>query len=343
MEDKKKDLVFGVNTCTELDEFQIANYLVTFAGGHIVSRFFSSLYQLGIFEQFKDDQPKHYKDIAKIVGCDPECLHNVMKFFLPYKLFKEVSLGTYTKTSTTKLFMKGGKLYNFMDFITSDKNYILHKNFIETLRTGQSKAPEAIGCNNFYESFSDPVWEKSFTNSMEAFNDISFPNILENVDFSPYKTIVDVGGSHGNLIRQLLRKYPSIQKGINFDLPDVIKGKVNEERLEFVSGTFFKSVPRGDCMILKSILHNWKDEDVKVILQNCSNSLEDGGHLYIFDFMVDPQKFNHHVLWIDITMRHFFGAKERSLEEIETLIQGKFKIHKVIKEVYMGCIVLTKI
>ncbi|KYQ92313.1 O-methyltransferase family 2 protein [Tieghemostelium lacteum] len=332
------DLVFG-------EEFQVANYLMSIAGGHIVSRFFSSLYQLGILEQFQDDQPKHYNDIAKIVGCDPECLHSLLRFFLPYRLFNEVSLGTYTKTSTTKLFMKGGPLYSLMDCLTSDKHYMLHKNILETLRTGQNKGPEALGCktNNFYESFSDPVWEKGFTSCMDTFNDIALPNILASVDFSPYKTIVDVGGSHGKLLRQILGKYPSIQKGINFDLPEVNKGKVNEKRLEFVSGNFFETIPRGDCIIMKTILHNWKDEDAKAILQVCSNALEDGGHLYIFDSIVDPHIINPHAIWLDISMRHIFGSKERSLEEMETLIQGKFKIHKVIKEVNMGCMVLTKI
>ena len=45
--------------------------------------------------------------------------------------------------------------------------------------------------------------------------------MVDAYDFSPFKTIVDVGGSYGTLLAAILRRHPAA-RGILFDQPHVV-------------------------------------------------------------------------------------------------------------------------
>ena len=47
--------------------------------------------------------------------------------------------------------------------------------------------------------------------------------MLDAYDFSPFGTVVDVGGGYGTLLAAILRRHPATQ-GILFDLPHVVAG-----------------------------------------------------------------------------------------------------------------------
>ncbi len=85
--------------------------------------------------------------------------------------------------------------------------------------------------------------------------------VTKAIDFSDVGRVVDVGGASGTLVNAVLRAFPKT-KGVLLDLPHVV-GPVKKtfaalglaERCEVVAGDFFKSVPEGDVMLLKQILH----------------------------------------------------------------------------------------
>ncbi|KYQ89184.1 O-methyltransferase family 2 protein [Tieghemostelium lacteum] len=328
------------------DYFQTMDVLVKYGGGHIISRFFSSLFQLGVFDHLEDG-PKHYHEIAKLTNSNSESIYRLMRFFVPQGLFVEEKPGIFSKTKQSSLFTKNGIMANYMGMFVSDSHYQLLKTFPETIVKGEGQAPKAMGVASFWDCFKDHAFEQSFTKCMLGFTKTASPNILKHIDFSNYKTIVDIGGSHGDFIKEVLKLYPTIKHGINFDKKEVIeKLKQNQQgenqKLQLVSGNFLESVPRGDCMILKHILHDWSDEDSKTILNNVADSLEDGGHLYIFDFVIDPKNYNQHTLMYDLLMLHLFTAKERTKEQWLQLVQDRFTFVKFIHEISIGCIVLKK-
>ncbi|KAK4849017.1 hypothetical protein QYF36_019884 [Acer negundo] len=77
--------------------------------------------------------------------------------------------------------------------------------------------------------------------------------------FENVKQLVDVGGGLGVTLKAVTAKYPHI-KGINFDLPHVIQRAPNYPGVEHVGGDMFESVPKGDAIFMKWILHDWSDE-----------------------------------------------------------------------------------
>src|SRR5215208_7796631 len=87
-------------------------------------------------------------------------------------------------------------------------------------------------------------------------------------EFGRYGVIVDVGGGRGALLAGILARYPGV-RGVLFDQPAVVAG-AEADGVEIVGGSFFESVPEGgDAYLLKSVLHDWEDEQVIEILRAC--------------------------------------------------------------------------
>ncbi|KAF6156769.1 hypothetical protein GIB67_033238 [Kingdonia uniflora] len=69
----------------------------------------------------------------------------------------------------------------------------------------------------------DSRFSKVFNGCMSNHSTIIMKTILEKYKgFDGLKTLVDVGGGTGATLNMIISKYPTI-KGINFDLPQVIK------------------------------------------------------------------------------------------------------------------------
>uniref|UniRef100_A0A803MLZ3 Uncharacterized protein n=1 Tax=Chenopodium quinoa TaxID=63459 RepID=A0A803MLZ3_CHEQI len=86
--------------------------------------------------------------------------------------------------------------------------------------------------------------------------------------FADVKSVVDVGGGTGAAVNEVVKAFPNI-KGINFDLPHVIAIAPKYDGVAHVEGDMFEAIPDADVAILKSILHDWNDEDCVKILKNC--------------------------------------------------------------------------
>jgi len=69
----------------------------------------------------------------------------------------------------------------------------------------------------------DMRYSKVFNDAMSNCSTITMKKMLENYNgFDGLSTLVDVGGGTGQTLNMIIAKYPTI-RGINFDLPHVIK------------------------------------------------------------------------------------------------------------------------
>ena len=110
------------------------------------------------------------------------------------------------------------------------------------------------------------------------------PEILRSYDFSGISHLMDVGGGAGELLGAIAKQNRKL-RGTVFDLPrcaDAASGHLRQigvsDRVEFVAGDFFKSVPAiADAIILKSVIHDWNDARSISILRNCRAALPGNG------------------------------------------------------------------
>ena len=98
-------------------------------------------------------------------------------------------------------------------------------------------------------------------------------------------------------------------------------------------GDFFKSIPKGcDCYILKYIIHDWNDEEAKIILNNCNKAMKKGDTLLLIELTIDEVEFNWYRLYLDILLLSSIGGKERTIKQFKNLLKDTgFNYTKVIR------------
>jgi hypothetical protein len=124
----------------------------------------------------------------------------------------------------------------------------------------------------------------------------------------------------------LLAAYPLLH-GVLFDQPHVL-GAAEEklraagviDRCRIVTGSFFDELPEGaDAYLLKSILHDWEDEEAVAILRTCRRAMRTGGALLVVERVLGPPNEDARAKFSDLNMLVMPGGRERGLQEFEAL------------------------
>ena len=91
----------------------------------------------------------------------------------------------------------------------------------EALRTGQPQNETKSGGKGIFEAlYADPAKLENFLGGMTGLSRINFEALADKFDFSPYKTLCDIGGATGLLCIEVAKKHPHLQC-VSFDLPPV--------------------------------------------------------------------------------------------------------------------------
>lgn len=160
----------------------------------------------------------------------------------------------------------------------------------EAILEGEHPFKRAYGMNLFEYLGKDSSLRQAFNNALYDYSGVLINKVLEVYDgFQGLQTLVDMGGGLGATLSIIVSKYPGI-KGINFDLPHVVKDAPSYPGVVHVGGDMFKSVPKGDAIFMKNILHNWSDEECVRMLKKCYESLPENGKVIIADHICYSQK-----------------------------------------------------
>lgn len=105
-------------------------------------------------------------------------------------------------------------------------------------------------------------------------------------------TVVDVGGSKGNISVFLAQKYPNLRFVVQ-DLPDMIAGVAETlpadvgGRVEFQAHDFFIGQPvQGDVYFFRNIFHNWSDSHAIRVLKALVPALRPGVRIVVNDYLL---------------------------------------------------------
>ncbi|XP_017976311.1 PREDICTED: caffeic acid 3-O-methyltransferase [Theobroma cacao] len=209
--------------------------------------------------------------------------------------------------------------------MTLDKRLIDSWNFFKeaTLEGGLSIV-KGFGMNLFEMAAKDNNFFNTFNQAMSNHTNIVMKKILEIYKgFEGVSQVVDVGGGLGTNLKLIVSKYPQI-KGINFDLPLVVKDAPNFPGVEHVGGDMFTQVPHGEVIFMKWVLHDWGDDQCLKLLKNCYDAISESGKVIILESILPELPMTDLVttttLNLDLGLVHLLpGAKERTKKEFETL------------------------
>jgi hypothetical protein len=82
---------------------------------------------------------------------------------------------------------------------------------------------------------------------------------------------------------------------------------------------------------MKSVIHDWNDEDARRILGNSRKVTPRDGALLLVEWDLSEANLPSRAKFADVTMMVLTGGKERTIEEYRTLLGGVgFRLNRVI-------------
>ncbi|XP_073063175.1 caffeic acid 3-O-methyltransferase 1-like [Primulina eburnea] len=201
----------------------------------------------------------------------------------------------------------------------------------DSVLDGENTFDKAHKKSFFEHNAVDPRFRMIFHEAMSNDTTIFVKKFVETYDgFEGLESLVDVGGGIGVTLNAIISKHPKI-KGINFDLPHTIQHAPSYPGVEQVGGDMLVSVPKGDAILLKYILHNWNDSSCLKILTNCRQVLPENGKIIVLDHILpetpDEDIDSKIAFILDLMMLAYFpNARERTENEFQALAkQAGFK------------------
>eukprot|EP01132_Coremiostelium_polycephalum_P002592 gene2592-3212_t len=332
--------------------------LLSIALGYMKTQSIMALARLDVASHIPIGESRSIFDIARQLEVNPEFLYRTMRAVSVLGVFKEDDQkdGHFSHTPMSKGLLDKDGIVNALMFLCHPKLYTAWQNLDETIKEGTACGPRQIGFDSIWDILKkDNEFGMAFGKAMGSIT-LKNINIIKGTDFGSFKTIVDLGGCNGELVLELLKKYPNL-KGVNFDQKHVIESNKKLDRslldrdvlsrFSEVGGSFLESVPPSDLYIIKSVLHNWDDFMAKKILETVAKSILPGGKFIIYDMILDPKRElpTTGMSFMDLNMMHNVNGKERCEKDWRNLAEvSGFNVDSIERtpEIVYGRIILSK-
>ena len=173
------------------------------------------------------------------------------------------------------------------------------------------------------------IFDKAMTG--KAYGQIH--TILKNYDFSPFKTIADIGGGRGHLLKAVIESTAGAQ-GVLFDQPHVVAefSDTPGGRIGVKGGDFFKdSLPVCDAYLIMQVIHDWNDSEAIAILKSIRRAAPGHAKLLLIEAILPDASTPDWVQMLDIFMLTMLSGKERTRREFEQLLGASgFRLDRTI-------------
>jgi hypothetical protein len=93
-------------------------------------------------------------------------------------------------------------------------------------------------------------------------------------------------------------------------------------RCRVLAGDFFDSVPEADLYILKTILHDWDDQQSLNILRNCARAMRPNGRVVLVERVVPEHGDPGEAALSDLNMLVLLPGRERTASEFAELFRA---------------------
>jgi len=282
------------------------------------------------------EEPRTAAELAASTGADAGALARALRLLSAYGIFEPVDGHRgFAHTAASRLLRTDDphSMRSFVRMIGNSLNWKSFELLDHSIRTGKS-ATEQITAGGAWAYYAQhPEESRIFDEAMTGKAHGQIAGILAGYDFSPFKTIADIGGGRGHLLKAVLDATPDA-RGVLFDQPHVVKDATGttSARLELQGGDFFKdALPVCDAYLIMQVIHDWNDQEALRILSAIRRSAPTHAKLLLIEGIL-PEGSN--ASWIDmadIFMLTLINGKERTRREFENLLtSGGFRLDKVI-------------
>ncbi|NDP42450.1 MAG: methyltransferase [Aromatoleum sp.] len=302
--------------------------MLRLTSGHLTAQALRVFASLGLPDILREG-PKSAADLALATKSDATTLFRTLRFLATIDIVKRDENGEFSLTRLGRTLCKRPNpvIHDNTLLACSALHWTAIGNLLHAVKTGEN-AFRAIHGKAYFESLGENPEEAGIFNAaMNSASQIGIGAILAAYDFSAFRSVVDVAGGEGALLRGILARHKHV-RGILFDATDAIEQQVPDEmvadRLTTIRGDFFSCVPPGaDAYLLRRILHNWNDQEAITILRQCRGAMPRSSKLLIIE-LAAPQPGDSGFDWafLDMLMMLINGGRERSLHEFEQILEA---------------------
>lgn len=292
------------------------------AGGYGLPRSLHVVAELGVADAL-DETPRPAADLAAAVGAHPDALGRVLRllsahdvFVLEGELVRHTPASRLLRTDHPQSMRAFARMFGLPVFWTT------FGEMAHAVRTGAPATTEAFPEGFWWYLAQHPDAGRVFNAAMQAKAQGAIAGILTTYDFSGFRTIADIGGGHGHLLRAILDTVRTAT-GVLFELPHVIAevADLASERLTLQAGDFFRdALPTCDAYLLMEIIHDWGDEESVVILRTVRQAAAPGAKVLVIEAIIPDDPGPAWAKMLDIHMLTLLGGRQRTQPEYATLL-----------------------
>ncbi|MFJ8477589.1 methyltransferase [Kitasatospora sp. NPDC094011] len=277
-------------------------------------------------------------ELAAATGTDARNLYRVLRLLATRGVVTEDASGRFALTEAGQA-LRSDVPYSARSAVLmlSDRTFWLPTGELTRCLTEGGSAFDEIFGMPFFDHFAqDPGTAAVFHDGMAAMSDAENATLAAVYDFPSTGTVLDIGGGHGGLLLEVLRRNPALT-GVLYDRPHVLAGHrlgTAEEiagRWSLAEGDFFEAVPPGDVLLLKRITHDWDDDQCATLLGHCRRAVRPGGRVLILDAVVPRDNAPHQSKALDLLMMASLTGRERTEEDFAELLgKSGLRLSRVI-------------
>jgi len=324
---------------------ELSNLLI----GNWTTQTIGAAVRLGIIEALVQ-HPMTLENIINTLKLNKNACEHLLRALIGLKIVK-FSNNTFFLTTKGEILKEDHKWSLAKPaLLWSEEHYSAWEGVSESIQTGKPYFEKKYGDIYFEWLANNPEKCLAYQSALESYAEHDYRYIPKLYDFSCHTKVLDVGGGSGNLLKRILKKYPTI-KGILFERPELaslahknlsIPGL--ENRYKVILGNFFDEIPkRGDIIILARVLHDWDDLRAQIILKNCFEALPRKGRLIIIELLLPPTLDSGFGALLNLNLLVMTGGKERTLDEYKHLLEDTgFEFKTIILTPSVSTIIVAK-
>jgi hypothetical protein len=271
--------------------------------------------------------PATAADLATATGADPDALRRILRGLAAFGVVAPTG-DRHLLTPFGARLRRGTPAADAVALMGHPATQLAWASLPHTARTGERAFDHAHGTDFFSYLMAHADYADRFNRFMSGVTGRVAGLVADGYDFGPAKTVVDVGGGAGALLRAVLRAHPHMT-GTVADIA-ALRGLAETaiaadglaDRCAFVEADFFAAVPAGaDAYLLKSVLHDWDDERAVAILATVRAAMGPHSRLLIVErAMPDTGPAPMDDVMSDLTMLAMAPGRERTLAGYTALL-----------------------
>jgi hypothetical protein len=313
------------------------DYVMRLGLGHVAARAVFAMIQLRIPDHLAG-RPRSAAELATLTGAHAPSLLRLLRASTALDLCTEDTELRFSLTSAGEALRTDAPRHaaSAIRQIGSAPMWKAFGEFIHSVTTGEPALERAGGAPIF--SNLSPEQAARLSEAMLAYYGDEPAAVSAAYDFSGVGTLVDIGGSTGNLLTTLLRATPGM-RGIVYDLPAVareaerlISARGVADRCAFIGGSFFESVPAGgDAYLLSHVINDWPEDKCLVILQHVRRVFPRHGRLLIVEQLITQGRDSDRAKLLDLISLTVSGGMHRTRDEHGALLAAAgFQLTRVL-------------